>query len=343
MMSAGAKYSLIDFLNQHDEEAWSTALTELLPSIHEVDRTATRIWFAFFPLSLQRALQASDEPEKLAQKLLLEGKYNLAEQIDTSAHFLYGHRYWAEVKRTVLEQVEAGGGSPTQIHLDKKIQEVTEAVATRLKTDSSLLAGITAVALMTLQQVGIEAFRKGSGDVSKLKVTKKSPDQILRERSRDDSQGIFGFLRTEDKRWTVTFDEQDEGAKFKLINAEEIASASAHDTRDWRARDPRCIEGPIPVQCRSASCGTCWIGVLGGAEKLSDMSERETRKLKEFGYINTCEPKPVIRLACMARSSGAISIVIPPWNGVFGQYLQTRKNGQEDAPAIEANNDSLTN
>jgi uncharacterized 2Fe-2S/4Fe-4S cluster protein (DUF4445 family) len=44
--------------------------------------------------------------------------------------------------------------------------------------------------------------------------------------------------------------------------------------------------------------------------------------MKEFGYITTDEPKPLIRLACQAQVSGAVSIVIPPWNGVFGKYLQ---------------------
>jgi len=52
------------FLNQHDEEAWSATLATLLRSIHEVDRNATQIWFAFYPLSLFRALQQADERQK---------------------------------------------------------------------------------------------------------------------------------------------------------------------------------------------------------------------------------------------------------------------------------------
>ena len=46
-----------DFLKQQDEEAWSAALTTLLRSIHDVDRNATQIWFAFYPLSLFHALE----------------------------------------------------------------------------------------------------------------------------------------------------------------------------------------------------------------------------------------------------------------------------------------------
>ena len=49
------------------------------------------------------------------------------------------------------------------------------------------------------------------------------------------------------------------------------------------------------------------------------------KKIKEFGYIETAEPKPLIRLACQAQSKGAVSIVIPPWNGQLGKYLKSLK------------------
>ncbi len=45
------------------------------------------------------------------------------------------------------------------------------------------------------------------------------------------------------------------------------------------------------MECRSASCGTCWVGILGGAEKLSDVAAREGKKIKEFGYIDTVRSK----------------------------------------------------
>ena len=89
------------FLKQHDEESWSAALTTLLRSIHEVDRNATQIWFAFYPLSLFEALEQSEDAEKLAQQLLMQGNYYLKDQIDSSHTFLYGHRYWPEVKPAV--------------------------------------------------------------------------------------------------------------------------------------------------------------------------------------------------------------------------------------------------
>jgi hypothetical protein len=64
------------------------------------------------------------------------------------------------------------------------------------------------------------------------------------------------------------------------------------------------------------------VGVLGGAGKLSDVDALERRQIREFGYIDTSEPKPVVRLACMAQASGNVTIVIPPWNGQFGKFLR---------------------
>ncbi len=62
------------------------------------------------------------------------------------------------------------------------------------------------------------------------------------------------------------------------------------------------------------------MGVLGGAEKLSPVVERdERRRMQVFGYLDSNEDRPLIRLACQAKAHGAVSIVIPPWNGVFGR------------------------
>ena len=83
------------YLEQQTEEAWAAALATLLRAVHEVDRNATQIWFAFYPLSLHRALQETDDREKLTRELLLQGDYELKTQIDSSHHFLYGHRFLA--------------------------------------------------------------------------------------------------------------------------------------------------------------------------------------------------------------------------------------------------------
>jgi ferredoxin len=194
--------------------------------------------------------------------------------------------------------------------------------------EESLVVGITAIGFMTLQQVGLDVFRQSPGSVSiNRRMAGRSPDRVLRSRQKADAQGIFGILRGDRKVFKVTFDENNPSATFNVINTQELTSASASDKRDYTATDPRCMkgEGPIPIECRSAACGTCWVGVLAGADKLSDVDRFEGRKMKDFGYINTSDRKPIIRLACRAQATGSVSIVIPPWNGVFGKYLAERR------------------
>ncbi len=182
---------------------------------------------------------------------------------------------------------------------------------------------MAAVALMTLRQAGPAAFAAAPGQIHLSEEARvASPHQVLKRRAKDDWQGLFGFTRGVNKRWTVTFDENDPNATFTVISDQEIASAAQADKREYRSKDPRCIpnEGPIPVECRAASCGTCWVGVLAGAEKLSPVVPRdEGRRMKVFGYQGTDGERPLIRLACQARAYGAVSIVIPPWNGIWGR------------------------
>jgi ferredoxin len=314
----------INFLEQHDEEAWSAALTTLLRSTHEIDRNATQIWFSFYPLALFQAFRQAEDPAKLVQQLLIQGHHQLKDQIDSSHTFLYGHRFWSEVKRATQQHAREFSG---QSSLADQILAVAQSAAQLAKVDQSLVVGITAVAFMTMRQVGLEAFEAAEGKMLlDRKHARKAPADVLNERAKDDGQGLLGFLRTVNKKWTVTYDENDDAAKYRLNHVQDLAWGAADDrSKNWREVDPRRVEGPIPVECRSASCGTCWVGVLGGAEKLSDVAAREGKKIKEFGYIDTSEPKPLIRLACQAQAYGAVSIVIPPWNGVFGKYLKGQK------------------
>jgi ferredoxin len=338
-----------NYLSQQNEESWSAALATLLRSIHEVDRNATQIWFGFYPLSLFQALSESEDREKLTQQLLLQGDYDLKDQIDTSHRFLYGHRFWPKVKRAIETHADSFDES-VRAGLADQILAVAGNVARETKTDESLLVGITAVGFMTLRQTGLTAFKSAAGAVNiDRKLAKKSAERIQRERVKEDSRGLFGFLKTVNHEWTVTWDENDGGAKYQLREGQDLAWGAADDqSRDWKAIDPRRVEGPIPVECRSASCGTCWVGVLGGAEKLSDVGAREGKKIKEFGYIDTAEPKPMIRLACQAQASGAVSIVIPPWNGQFGKYLKSLKKDEgaavlpsDTVQAEPANNEAV--
>ena len=320
----------VTFLRQHNDAAWAGVIAKLLPAIHPVDAAATQIWFKFWPYDLRAALDRAADRAQLEKRLLLQGKFYLQDHIDTSHAFFYGHAYWQKVKQAVCAYAAQHEGGD----LAEAIGEVAASVAAQVKDDKSLLTGITAVAFMTLQHVGLDTLQAAPGLTAKKHFSINSPAKILSERNREESQGLFGFLRTVDKQWTVTFDENDARASFKTMDAEEIASGAARDkSQNWLAQDPRRVEGPIPVECRSAACGTCWVGVIGGADKLSEVSALEGKRVKLFGYIDTNEPQPPIRLACMARPSGAVSLVIPPWNGVFAKYL---KNQDEtaDAPAL---------
>jgi len=318
-----------NYLKQHDEESWSATLTTLVRLIHEVDRHATQIWFSFYPLSLFQTLEDADDPEKLAKQLLMQGNFYLKDQIDSSHTFLYGHRFWPEAKSSVQKHAREFSENET-LSLSDQILSVARKAAELRKVEQSLVIGIAAVAFMTIRQAGLASFEKAPGKILiDKKHARKSPAQVLRERAVDDSQGLFGFLKTVDKKWTITYDENDERAKYRMNHVQDLAWGAADDrSRNWRDVDPRRVEGPIPVECRSASCGTCWVGILGGAEKLSDVAAREGKKIKEFGYIDTSEAKPLIRLACQAQALGAVSIVIPPWNGVFGKYLKALKEDQ---------------
>lgn len=322
-----------DFLDEYSEKDWLQALNNLLPAIHAVDRNAVQIWFRFYPLSLYRYLRDAEDKAVAVQKFVMQGNYELKNQIDSSHEFLYGRRFWKAVKEEISKRAESFDGENT--NLIDEIRQIAKSVAERSKADESLTLGIVAVGLMTLTQVGFETFVNAAGETSAPKgLMKKSPDQIVKERARDDSQGLLGFLKTVNKEWTVRYDENAGSGKFKLMDDEEIASGAARDqSQNWLAKDPRCGEGVIPVECRSAACGTCWVGILGGAEKLSDVAARERKQMKIFGYNQGDEPKPILRLACQAKAHGAVSIVIPPWNGVFGKKVYGNVEDVELEPA----------
>lgn len=309
------------FLNRFNEKQWLGVLTSIATEIHEVDRDAAQIWFHFYPLELFRYLQTAENREKAIQQFVMQGDYELKTQIDSSHRFLYGHRFWKETRDAIVKHAENFATETGD--LAAEIRAVAKNAATAAKTTENLTVAITAVGLMTLVQVGLDAFKQSSGAVSVDKQTKnQSPQKVVEQRAKDDSQGILGFLKTVNKEWTVRYIDDTDSGKFKLMNDEEIASGAARDqSKNWVERDFRCGEGVIPVECRSSACGTCWVGILGGAEKLSDVAPRERKQMKIFGYNQGEEARPLMRLACQAKANGAVSIVIPPWNGVFGKKV----------------------
>ncbi|MBV9241288.1 MAG: hypothetical protein JO314_04695, partial [Acidobacteria bacterium] len=269
-----------EYLATFDESQWLAAIDELLPYIHEVDKNAVQIWFRFYPLSLHRYVDhvdAAENRDDVLRGLALKGQFELKGQIDTSHHFLYGHRFWKKTKCVIEKTADEYKGEETS--LVETIRSVGMPVAKKFNVDRKLTNAIAAVGLMTLTQVGLEAFKGASGDFAEpTGVMKKSPESIVSERAKDDSQGIFGFLKTIDKKFSVIFSGAVDKGKFPIVMDEEIASASQKDhSQQWQARDERCWDGPVPVECTSASCGTCWVGVIAGAEKLTEVKPRERR------------------------------------------------------------------
>jgi ferredoxin len=303
------------FLNQFEEKDWFETIEKLLPKIHEVDKNAVQIWFRFYPLKLFRYIQKAENKEDVIRKFAIRGNFDLRNQIDSSHRFFYGHRFWKQVKEAIVEAENLD----EKTDLDKLVLSVAEIAAQKAGTKVSLTLGITLAGLMTVVQAGFENFKSAPGQVFLNKdFAKKTPEQIVAERAKDDSQGIFGFLKTIDKKYSVIFDETRRDGRFKAILNEEITSAAA---RCNFKTDERCLEGPIPVECKSAACGNCWIGILGGQEKLSEVQRLERRRMQFFGYNQPQDPTPFLRLACQAKVKGNVTIVIPPWNGIFGKEV----------------------
>ncbi len=309
------------YLAEFTESDWNAAIASLLPCIHDVDKNAVQIWFRFYPLSLMRTIESAEDRDATLHGFAMQGDFELKNNIDTSHHFLYGHRYWPTVKAAI--EAEAAVFTDQTHDLAEEVKQIGMLVAEKLKVERPLVNAIVAVGLATLNQVGLEAFKAAPGTVKTIVgIMAKSPDAVIAERAKDDSQGLFGFLKTVNQRYTVTYDNLRNTSKFPIMNDQEIATASAkHMTGKFKEEDDRCWEGVVPVECLSASCGTCWVGVLGGQEKLTEVTPRERRAMKVFGYVDSDEPKPFIRLACQAKASGNISIVIPPWNAVFGKKI----------------------
>ena len=310
------------YLAQYDDAAWLRVVDRLEGAIHPVDRAATRAWFHFFPLALQRALASSSDPAALAQHLRLQGRWQLADQRESSHWFLFGHRVWAHVRAAVVARAGTSDAHGS-LDLAAQIQAIAHEVASQKRVDASTLVGIAAVALRTLQQVGLPvASAEPTGPGQSIGGPDADPDRLVSSR-RQSSRGWLGFLKSGPRQFEVTFDERPPRRSFALIASQHVTTAAALDTRDYRAEDPRRTEGPIPVQCRSCSCGTCWVGVLEGAEHLSPVDARERSTIAALGYLRSDEPQPVIRLSCMAQANGPVTLVIPPWNGQVGARLES--------------------
>lgn len=315
-MDAVAQESVVHYLKGLDQKDWSEALGKIEPEVHEVDRSAMSIWFSFWPLRLCEALEASNDIERTARELELDGNYRLEEQIDSSISFFIGARYWQAVKQALLQHcrtIDDVGG----LSLAGRIRNTARQAAAACGAEVSLTLGVMAAAFMTLRQVGFEAIERVA-DSPARGAASRSPQSALK--SRRGKTGLFDFLQGAARSFRLTWDEHDPKAHFEVRQGQDISWAASQVEGDYRALDPRRIEGPIPAQCRSGACGSCWVGVISGRRNVAAVTRFEQRRLWYFGYHQRGSESgsyPQIRLACQCQCSGDVTLVVPPWNGVL--------------------------
>ena len=311
---------LLGFLEEQSQKAWLDALDELGSSMHAVDRDATRIWFAFWPLELKEALESPEGADEMARLMDLEGEWRLGDQTDASVAFLYGARLWAPGKKAVSGH---GGGGAS---LAETIRSIANGVAKSENVDVSLVLGITAIGLMTLLQLGQEAFEKNVDSPARGELLPKNPDKVVARRKRESHDGVLTFLKGINRRWDVRWNERAKGGKFRAITGQDLAMAGGAVEESYRSLDYRRIAGPVPTECRVGSCGYCWVGLLEGRENLSEISDSERERLAYFGYdlINGKDDEhPLIRLACQSQCHGDVTLAISPWNGELNRRHHT--------------------
>jgi hypothetical protein len=127
--------AFVSELEKHTEADWLTAVEALLPAIHEVDRNAVQIWFRFYPLDLLNYLESAEDVEEAMKSVAIQGDFGLLDKIDSSHRFLYGHRFWPQVKSAV----EARAESPESFTcLKTEVKNIAKTAAVAAKPTSRL-------------------------------------------------------------------------------------------------------------------------------------------------------------------------------------------------------------
>ncbi len=262
--------TFVDHLSRYAPGDWASAVETLAPEIHPIDLSATRVWFAFFP--------RGPRPEA----------------IESSHRFLYGHRYWPQVKRAILTAAKDASWSAI---LPELLERLADHATRTTQVDRDQLLGITAASLLTLRYVGLDAFAESAGTVQlPNRAHVRSIRQVRRARERQRWHlfgSMFGKLR-----FRMTYNEASPDGSFDVIEGGTIASGMPSGMR----------------QCGSTCSGACVIGVLAGAQYLSPIDVDEAARLESSGYAQSmsAEGHPIMRLACYARPGGEVSFVMRP-------------------------------
>ena len=95
-----------------------------------------------FVFTRSTSIVSSTRP-RIAKQLCMDwrcrGSFDLKEQIDTSHHFLYGHRYWKTVKAAI--EAEAVVFTDQEPKLIEEIKQIGMFVAEKLKVERHLVNG----------------------------------------------------------------------------------------------------------------------------------------------------------------------------------------------------------
>ena len=316
--------TLYSHLSRYSPADWAAAVDTLSASVHPIDQNATRIWFAFFPLKpASRAGSRGGRAEREAavvQTLRLMGRWRLVDQIDSSHAFLFAHRYWPQVKsavtsfdQSITEATPLRGGRHVGrggrgAHRARRSRDARRDVRGGAhdappgrtgrahggaRTDSSGGCRARAVAASGHEAAGA---RRLAGSVRLPARPHEALDgDVRRER--------FG---REVRRHQRPGD-RDGGADRQAGLSRSRSALHAGRGTDSRRVPRRVMRHVLGRRARRRR------------QALAGRRSRRAASVQMFGYLDSQEPKPLIRLACQAKAHGAVSIVIPPWNGFLSK------------------------
>ena len=200
----------------------------------------------------------------------MQGDLELKDQIDTSHHFL--------IRPSILEDRKTRSKKSRRLRYERSKHRTTGRmiksdigmhVAEKLNVERQLVNAIAAVGLATLNQVGVEALKARIRRDRTGQMMSKSPDAIIAERAKRRFAGHFRISQDHrQKILRLLFRHKFRRQIPRHARRRDRTASQKDRSQDWQEQDERCWEGPVPIECTSASCGTCWVGVLGGREKL---------------------------------------------------------------------------
>ena len=197
-----------------------------------------------------------------ADHLRLRGRWRLADQRESSHWFLFGHRFWADVRAAVAAarrhrrcagQPRPGGADPG--HRARSREGRSAWIRRGWSASPPWRCG-------RCSRWGCPSRLPVSPAVVQSSAARASIPTVWSPGRQRSSRRWFGFLKGGPRQWAVTFDERPPAQSFPLIASQHLTTAAALDARDYRrvihaaprARS-RCNAAPAPAaRAGSASC-----------------------------------------------------------------------------------------